>query len=156
MSPDGGRRRLVAGELKEQIEETVGYKSLHESLWVSLQILAAAGVDDSIPDLTILRCVYFLALLAGLVIFAILVGFITDSVTTFMDSLDEGRTKVVTLGHTLILGSNEATPRLVTQLAQLRKQYKYANNKWYQKWLGLKWLPPSTPVRNSTLQRHFN
>ena len=116
-------------------------------MWASLQILAAAGIDDSIPDMTILRVVYFAALLCGLVVFAILVGFITDSVTSFMDSLGEGRTKVVTYGHTLVLGTNEATPRLVSQVAHMRRQYIEANGGVWNMLLWWKRVPPSTTGR---------
>ena len=39
-----------------------------------------------------------------------------------MASLAEGRTKVVEKGHTLVLGTNESTPRLVTQPALMRRR----------------------------------
>ena len=153
------RRRLVKGgggtgqpgDLVEDVEGTIGYHSLHESMWASLQILAAAGIDDSIPDMTILRVVYFAALLCGLVVFAILVGFITDSVTSFMDSLGEGRTKVVTYGHTLVLGTNEATPRLVSQVAHMRRQYIEANGGVWNMLLWWKRVPPSTPLATASI-----
>ena len=40
-----------------------------------------------------------------------------------MQSLAEGRTKVVAVGHTLVLGRNDATARLVVQIALMRRQY---------------------------------
>lgn len=148
----GGRRRRLRGvrpresEFHGDIASTMGYNSLHQSVWYSLQLLAAGGVDDSIPDLTALRVIYFLGLLSGLVIFAILVGFITDGVTNFMDSLNEGKTKVVTAGHTLVLGTNEASPRLVAQIAHMRRAQMQANSGWSQRYLRLGRNPPSTAV----------
>ena len=57
-------------------------------------MLTAAGYDDSIPSGNGLRSVSFLMIATGLVVFAILVGFITDAVTTYMDSLKVGSTDV--------------------------------------------------------------
>ena len=147
----GASRRLKGVRPREsgfrtQIASTMGYNSLHEAIWYSVQLLAAGGVDDSIPDLTALRVIYFLGLLSGLVVFAILVGFITDGVTTFMESLNEGKTKVVTAGHTLVLGTNEATPRLVAQIAHMRRAQTQCNSSFRQKYLGIGIHPPSTSV----------
>ena len=66
-------------------------------------------------------------IIVGLVLFAILIGFISDVVRTYMDSLNEGTTRVVEKDHTLILGFNEATPRVIVQCAFLRKQYQLVN-----------------------------
>ena len=62
--------------------------------------------------------------LCGFCLFAILVGFITDAVASFMGKLSAGRTRVVERGHTVVLGWNESTPRLVVQIAFLRRAWR--------------------------------
>ena len=118
-------------------EGTLGSASLADGLFVSMQVLMAAGFDD-VPGNS-LRVVYFLMIFIGLVVFAILVGFITDTVTSFMKSLATGRTKVAETDHTLILGWNEATIRVVIQTSFLRRQYQELNE---SKFMGLTILIP--------------
>jgi hypothetical protein len=56
-----------------------------------------------------------------------------------MTTLDEGKTKVFEDDHTLIVGWNEATPRVVVQISLVRKQYQMLNE---EKHFGLvKWFP---------------
>ena len=84
---------------------------------------ARAGND---PDISTIgeRAVYAMMLLVGVVVIAILIGLITDSVQEFMASLGGGRTKVAEKGHTLIMGWNESTPRLICQICFLRQAWR--------------------------------
>ena len=100
-------------------------------IFLTPQVLTSAGFEDSIPSPFFLRLIYFAMIFTGLVVFAILVGFITESVTTFMTSLAEGKTRVLETGHTLILGFNEATVRAVIQISFLRRQYQKLNEERY-------------------------
>ncbi|KAH8051163.1 hypothetical protein JL722_10860 [Aureococcus anophagefferens] len=123
----GGERRLSnRGALNRgdmaAVRDTLGYKSFSDSAWMAPRSSRSAGSDPSLPTLALLRCVYLSMIICGLVVFAVLVGFITESVESFMRSLAAGRTKVVEHGHALILGTSEATPRVVTQLALMRKR----------------------------------
>ena len=79
-------RRLVSTATRQKIQETMGFESLHESLWLSLQVFAAAGYHPDLPDLLVLRSLYFSMILGGLVVFAILVGFITEGVVSTLAS----------------------------------------------------------------------
>lgn len=147
----GGERRLSnRGALNRgdmaAVRDTLGYKSFSDSVWMALQVLASAGSDPSLPTLALLRCVYLSMIICGLVVFAVLVGFITESVESFMRSLAAGRTKVVERGHTLILGTSEATPRVVTQLALMRKRYQKVNETWERRLFPWRRAPPSTPL----------
>ena len=112
-------------------DEVFGKESVADGIFMALQLIVSAGFDDSIPDKNGLRFVFFLMIFFGLVVFAVLVGFITDAVSQFMDSLAVGRTKVAEDGHTLILGWNEATLRCVVQISFLRRQYQMLNESKY-------------------------
>ena len=109
-----------------ELEATLGFGGLADSLFLSMQVLMASDFSE-IPDIHGLRIVYFLMIFSGLVVFAVLVGFITDSVTSFMNELETGKTKVAQKEHTLILGWNEATTRVVIQTSFLRRQYQMLN-----------------------------
>ena len=52
------------------------------------------------------------------------VGFISDGVASKMEAIAEGESKVCASGHTLILGFNECTIRLVCQVAYLRRAFQ--------------------------------
>ena len=123
-------------------DEIFGQNSIGDSVFSALQLIIAAGVED-IPTHNGLRFVFVFEILFGLVVFAVLVGFITDAIAQFMANLAAGRSKVAAHGHTLILGWNEATLRVVVQISFLRRQYQMLNE---SKWLGLlyffPWLTP--------------
>ena len=76
----------------------------------------------------------------GLVVFAVLVGFIT-TVSQFMASLAIGRTKVAENGH-LILGGTKPFQKQVVQIAFPRREYQILNE---SKYCGL-WPPVLRPV----------
>ena len=99
-------------------ELVFGQDSVADGVFMAVQLITSASFTD-IPDENGLRLLYFVQIFFGLVVFAILVGFITDAVSQFMNSLAAGRTKVAAHGHTLILGWNEATLRAVVQCSFL-------------------------------------
>ena len=119
-------------------DEIFGQNSIGDSVFSALQLIIAAGVED-IPTHNGLRFVFVFEILFGLVVFAVLVGFITDAIAQFMANLAAGRSKVAAHGHTLILGWNEATLRVVVQISFLRRQYQMLNE---SKWLGLLYFFP--------------
>ena len=120
----------------------IGQNSLADSVFTALNFIISAGYTD-VPDENGLRWLYFVSIFFGLVVFAVLVGFITDAVSQFMDGLAAGRTKVAAERHTLILGWNEATLRAVVQIAFLRRQYQMLNER---RWFFLYYLPALTPM----------
>jgi hypothetical protein len=84
--------------------------------------------------------------MAGLVVFAILVGIITAWFEALMSSIEEGKTKVAETHHTLILGWNQSTIRVVCQIAFLRRAWRVQNERWDRKYFPWRRVPPSSPV----------
>ena len=106
-----------------------------ESLFNAFQILATGGFDGSIGSKmknpafkTLERLCFVFLLMAGLVVFAILVGIITAWFEALMSSIEEGKTKVAETHHTLILGWNQSTIRVVCQIAFLRRAWRVQND----------------------------
>ena len=92
------------------------------------------------------KLVFCAIVFLGLIIFAVLIGFITDSVGQFIDELTAGRGKVFESGHTLILGWNESTVRIVCQIAFLRRQWQMQNEGILKRLMPWTRVPASTPV----------
>jgi len=112
------------------------------------QLLFTGGFDDSIAHFD-QRLIFTLAIIIGVTLISILVGLITDSVNGYMRGMSEGSSKVVEHGHTLILGWNESTTRVICQIAFLRHTFLSQNRTWARTlfpWLRVK---PSSPVAAS-------
>jgi hypothetical protein len=115
-----------------------------EAMFLSMQVIVAAGYIELTS--VYLKVVYMLMLFGGIFAFAILVGFLTDGVATFMTNMNSGATKVSQDNHTLVLGWNEATVRVVCQLALLRRGYHKLNETWHKKIFWWTRIAPSTPL----------
>jgi hypothetical protein len=109
------------------------------------QIIVSGGYDNSLTTSTE-QLLFTLMLIFGFVIFAILIGFITDTVTSFMTDMKEGKTKVVESGHTLIIGWNESTPRVITQIAFIRRAWQVQNETLARRLCPALRVKPETPV----------
>ena len=162
---------LVFGFLWYQIGETeentnnddlYGTHSIKDALFLTLQMLTTGQYTDGIPDKDGYRLLYFLMIFVGpFLIFAILIGFLNEGVSSFMDRLKEGKTDVHERNHTLILGWNEATARVVVQASFLRRQYQMLNEEkfWFLKvfpmlrtplmWLDLLERPSTSIAHNN-------
>jgi hypothetical protein len=81
----------------------------------------------------------------GTVVFAILVGLVTASVNQIMMQFEAGAAKITMHDHTLLLGWNESTPRLVVQLALLRRAFQKQNATWARRLFWWTRIPPSSP-----------
>lgn len=86
-----------------------------------------------------------------MIVVSILIGLITDSVNDYMNALEAGSTKCVERGHTLILGWNEATTRVICQTAFLRRTFKMQNDTWAQRLMPWRQVKASTPVAQSNI-----
>lgn len=125
-----GTAWYYASSALDEEDALYGSGSWINSIYMTMQVVAVQGFYET-PDKYGLRWINFFMLLFGLVIFAILVGFITDSVISFMTCMQEGKTRVMETNHTLILGWNETTARVVIQISLLRRQYQVRNESSY-------------------------
>lgn len=127
-------------------ESEVDAATLPHSFFFAIQVMAAGCADRGLPEGVGPAIVYVLLLFSGLVILAILIGMITEEFETYMHHVGEGRSKVTASGHTLILGWNETTVRVVCNIAFLRRVYRQQNKTWVRTILRWKRLPATTPV----------
>jgi hypothetical protein len=120
------------------------------SLFVTLQVILSLGYDDSFGGVVGPLC-YTSMLMVGLLAASILIGMITEAFESLVDSIQNGELKAIEQDHTLVLGWNESTVRLVCQIAFLRRQWQQMNETWERRILWWRRTPPSTPVAKGTV-----
>ena len=106
---------------------------------------------DTEFHVALMKITFTFGLIVGLVIFASLVGIITSNFESFIESIEEGSSKVMEHDHTLILGFSEGTARVVAQLAFLHRSWRVLNDSWEKKLMPWTRVPPSTPVAKNTV-----
>ena len=111
--------------------DVFGLNSYEDSIFMAVQVLSFGEWQEEIPKGKGLRFWYYFEVITGLVTFAVLIGFISDTVKSYMANLQSGATRVLEENHTLILGWNESTARVVVQTAFLRRQYQMLNEEKY-------------------------
>lgn len=127
------------------IDEPLSLERITTKIFQTIQLLTTGGFTDAKlapPE----KLIFVVGLFLGLVIIAILLAIITDAFAHKMAHIAEGKTKVIEHGHTLILGWNESTIRVVCQIAFLRRGFLKQNETWARilcPWLRVK---PSSPV----------
>ncbi|KAK3274823.1 hypothetical protein CYMTET_17015 [Cymbomonas tetramitiformis] len=90
-------------------------------LWVAWSFLISAGYNEY--DNAGERLVVSAMIIVGLVLFAVVIGLITEGFHETIDQLKSGKTKAVERNHILILGWNHSTPSLICKLAQFREEH---------------------------------
>eukprot|EP00614_Pseudopedinella_elastica_P015233 CAMPEP_0172584816 /NCGR_PEP_ID=MMETSP1068-20121228/4394_1 /TAXON_ID=35684 /ORGANISM="Pseudopedinella elastica, Strain CCMP716" /LENGTH=802 /DNA_ID=CAMNT_0013379117 /DNA_START=74 /DNA_END=2482 /DNA_ORIENTATION=- len=115
------------------------------AVFMTFQVLITGGYEDSFQD-PATRLLFFCMIATGVTIVSILIGLITDTVNSYMEELSSGTSKVIEDGHTLVLGWNEATTRVVCQIAFLRRVFLMQNETWERKVMWWRRVLPSSPV----------
>lgn len=124
--------------------QNMNFRGFEDSVFYAFQIVLTLGSEDGLNTGEAV-VTYIIMVLSGVVLVAILIGLITDQVNAYMKALSEGSTKVAEEGHTLLLGWNESTSRVVCQLAFLRRGFAMQNKG--RKFFGKAFrVLPSSPV----------
>jgi hypothetical protein len=140
----------INSDRQEDLADTATFGG---ALFMAIQVFVTGGYDSTILHVDE-RLIFLLMVASGVLILSVLIGLITDALTTYMDELTAGTSKVVEDGHTLILGWNEATTRVVCQVAFLRRVFLVQNDTFDRRWFlpGLRArVLPSTPFAASRI-----
>ena len=84
--------------------------SLQDAVWLSWTYVADAGNHADSTGWG-RRCVAVCVSIGGMLIFALMVGLVTESISEKVDSLKKGRSDVIERNHTLILGWSDKLVR---------------------------------------------
>merc|ERR1719387_547344 len=118
---------------------------------MAFQVIASGGHTTTPSNKITEWFVLVVMHLAGLCIFSVFLGYITDNVAVYMANLAEGRSKVPLSGHVLILGWNESTVRLVCQLAFLHQQLDKLNSTFLRRYVRYFRLKGATAVADAKI-----
>lgn len=124
--------------------------TVRHGMFQAFQVLATGGIDDEIKERWPV-IIYCLMCFFGIVVFALLVGMITESFAGIADKFNEGRTQFTGRDHTLIVGWNESTVRLICELAFIRRQWRVQNETCFRRLFWCARVKPSTPVAKGSI-----
>lgn len=91
-------------------------ESTMESMWIAWTFIADPGTHAENNE--IFKRIVSLALtLGGMCIFAVVIGTISDSISTSVDNLRKGKSRVIESNHTLIIGQGDKLIPTIHQIA---------------------------------------
>ncbi|CAH9058764.1 unnamed protein product [Cuscuta europaea] len=94
----------------------VSDKSFTESIWLSWTFVADSGSHADMAGIGS-RLVSVLITSGGMLIFAMMLGLVSDAISEKVDSLRKGKSEVIESNHILILGWSDKLGSLLKQLA---------------------------------------
>ena len=114
--------------------EWLAAKSTGESLlfaiWnVLLHTLDPGVISGDVSDSKWFLFLMLMATFVGVFYLALLIGFINDGIQTRMQDLAKGREAVIEAGHTVILGFNESTMMILSELIEASRGHTLRDRK---------------------------
>lgn len=94
--------------------------SLIESFWAAWTFVADAGTHTGESEV-FQRFIGVGVTFGGMIIFALIIGIISEEVSSLMDGLRKGTSSVIAMNHTLILGHSDKLIPLILQIALANK-----------------------------------
>lgn len=91
-------------------------ESMFESMWIAWTFIADPGTHAGY-DGTLKRIISLSLTLGGMCIFAVVIGTISDSISTAVDNLRKGKSRVIESHHTLIIGQGDKLIPTIHQIA---------------------------------------
>jgi len=90
--------------------------SLSASVWESWTFVADPGTHAD-SEGGMVRLVAFSITIGGMLVFALMIGIISESIGEKVDDLRKGKSRVIESGHTLMLGWNDKSLAIIQQIA---------------------------------------
>ena len=95
---------------------SVKARTLGASMWQAWAFIADSGAHAD-EDETGARIVGLILTIGGMLVFALVIGLISDAISEQFDSLKHGKARVVETDHTLVLGWTDKTLPLIREIA---------------------------------------
>mmetsp|Transcript_11245 Transcript_11245/g.22265 ORF Transcript_11245/g.22265 Transcript_11245/m.22265 type:complete len:821 (+) Transcript_11245:92-2554(+) len=90
--------------------------NLSASVWESWTYVADPGTHADTEG-SMVRLVSFSITIGGMLVFALMIGIISESIGERVDELKKGKSRVIESGHTLMLGWNDKSLAIIQQIA---------------------------------------
>jgi len=91
-------------------------ESISSSMWHAWTYVADPGVHADANG-TAVRLVSFIITIGGMLVFALMIGIISEFIGEKVDELKKGKSRVIESNHTLMLGWNDKSLAIIQQLA---------------------------------------
>ena len=118
---------LILGLLAWIVLKAMGY-SMGSSLWITLLHTFDPGVIAGDQGSRVFLFLMLLATLVGMLFMALLIGFLNEAITHKMADIARGIEPVIEDGHTVILGFNESTFIVLSELILANENQKKRRN----------------------------
>jgi hypothetical protein len=105
-----GAGLLVLGDSED-------FDTISEAAWASWTYVVDPGAQADAPSELIPRTVSLIVTLGGLLVFALLIGIVGESIGEKIEDLKTGKSRVFESGHTLMLNWNDKSLAVIQQIA---------------------------------------
>lgn len=99
------------------IGDSDDYDTISEAAWTSWTYVVDPGAQADAPSELIPRAVSLFVTLGGLLVFALLIGIVGESIGEKIEDLKTGKSRVFESGHTLMLNWNDKSIAVIQQIA---------------------------------------
>ncbi|KAL7517511.1 hypothetical protein ACHAWX_002430 [Stephanocyclus meneghinianus] len=91
--------------------------SISNAAWIAWTFVADPGTHADAPEGILVRFVSFSITVGGMIIFALMIGIISDSIGEKVDDLKKGKSRIIESGHSVLLGWNDKSLAIIQQIA---------------------------------------
>jgi len=91
--------------------------SLSNAVWIAWTYVADPGTHADCPETFLIRLISFTVTLGGMLIFALMIGIISDYIAEKVDDLKKGKSRIIDIDHTVMLGWNDKSLAIIQQIA---------------------------------------
>ena len=91
--------------------------SISNSAWVAWTYVADPGTHADCPETVSIRIASFIITLGGMLVFALMIGIICDYIAEKVDDLKKGKSRIIDVEHTVILGWNDKSLSIIQQIS---------------------------------------
>ncbi|KAL7532696.1 hypothetical protein ACHAXR_004791 [Thalassiosira sp. AJA248-18] len=92
-------------------------RSISNAVWIAWTYVADPGTHADCPETFFIRLISFAVTLGGMLIFALMIGIISDYIAEKVDDLKKGKSRIIDIDHTVMLGWNDKSLSIIQQVA---------------------------------------
>lgn len=92
-------------------------RSISNSAWTAWTYVADPGTHADCPETLPIRMASFTITLGGMLVFALMIGIISDYLAEKVDDLKKGKSRIIDVDHTVILGWNDKSLSIIQQVS---------------------------------------
>lgn len=91
--------------------------SISEAVWIAWTFVADPGTHADCEKTFLIRMISFSVTVGGMLIFALMVGIVSDYISDKVDDLKKGKSRIIDTDHTVMLNWNDKSLAIIQQVA---------------------------------------